>query len=198
MCGTRYTNSEEAAVKSEPTRSAKNDVLSTRIDAKTKFQIELMARVRGQRVSTVVERAIQESAEKDRWLEYWDADESVRWLKTVSGQPEFNTAEEFEKLNFTRIHWPFFYWGSEGLPRSSVRQLFTGILWPKIDEFVALWIRTKSSSPYFVAKAMQDQIRAAKITPPDWPPKPPVAAARGGGPSWEAPKGGDLDDEIPF
>jgi single-strand DNA-binding protein len=26
----------------------------------------------------------------------------------------------------------------------------------------------------------------------------PVAAARGGGPSWDAPKGGDLDDEIPF
>jgi single-strand DNA-binding protein len=26
----------------------------------------------------------------------------------------------------------------------------------------------------------------------------PAAASRGGGPSWEAPKGGDLDDEIPF
>jgi single-strand DNA-binding protein len=26
----------------------------------------------------------------------------------------------------------------------------------------------------------------------------PAAAARGGGPSWDAPKGGDLDDEIPF
>lgn len=27
---------------------------------------------------------------------------------------------------------------------------------------------------------------------------PAAGAARGGGPSWEAPKGGDLDDEIPF
>ncbi len=26
----------------------------------------------------------------------------------------------------------------------------------------------------------------------------PAAGGRGGGPSWEAPKGGDLDDEIPF
>jgi single-strand DNA-binding protein len=26
----------------------------------------------------------------------------------------------------------------------------------------------------------------------------PASASRGGGPSWEAPKGGDLDDEIPF
>ncbi len=26
----------------------------------------------------------------------------------------------------------------------------------------------------------------------------PAAASRGGGPSWDAPKGGDLDDEIPF
>ena len=26
----------------------------------------------------------------------------------------------------------------------------------------------------------------------------PVGASRGGGPSWDAPKGGDLDDEIPF
>ena len=27
---------------------------------------------------------------------------------------------------------------------------------------------------------------------------PPLARARSGGPSWDAPKGGDLDDEIPF
>ena len=27
---------------------------------------------------------------------------------------------------------------------------------------------------------------------------PAEAASRGGGPSWDAPKGGDLDDEIPF
>jgi single-strand DNA-binding protein len=26
----------------------------------------------------------------------------------------------------------------------------------------------------------------------------PAGASRGGGPSWDAPKGGDLDDEIPF
>ncbi len=28
--------------------------------------------------------------------------------------------------------------------------------------------------------------------------RPAAAAARSGGPSWDAPKGGDLDDEIPF
>jgi hypothetical protein len=36
----------------------------------------------------------------------------------------------------------------------------------------------------------------------DWPPPPKTtarAAARGGsGPTWDAPKGGDFDDEIPF
>src|SRR5262249_49690422 len=30
------------------------------------------------------------------------------------------------------------------------------------------------------------------------PQRAAVGASRGGGPSWDAPKGGDLDDEIPF
>src|ERR1700722_1216456 len=34
--------------------------------------------------------------------------------------------------------------------------------------------------------------------PPAPPARPAASGARSGGPSWDAPKGGDLDDEIPF
>jgi hypothetical protein len=184
-------------MKSEPKRPGKTEVLSMRIDAKTRFQIEVLARIRGQRVSTVVERAIQEAADSVGWRKYWDADEGVRWLKMASSQEEYNITEDAEKLAFTRAHWPFFYFGKQGSP--GVRRGYISILWPKIDEFIDIWHRTKVNSYWFAGKEMQNAILAAGVAAPDWPPRPPEkVASRGGGPSWEAPKGGDLDDEIPF
>jgi hypothetical protein len=49
---------------------------------------------------------------------------------------------------------------------------------------------------------MQRALKDANVAAPDWPPKvpdkPPPAQRSGSGPSWDAPKGSDLDDEIPF
>lgn len=85
------------------------------------------------------------------------------------------------------------------------------ILWPDMDRYLAMWEKAKATDRFAVGRAMQDAMRAAGVQPPEWPPKPPAKApekpqetppsgsARGGdGPSWDAPKGGDLDDEIPF
>jgi hypothetical protein len=188
-------------MKTEGTRPGKTEVLSMRIDAKTRFQIEVLARVRGQRVSTVVERAIQEAADNVGWREYWHAEEGIRWIRMVSSQEEFNTAGDADKLEFTRHHWPFFYVTRECFPHSSIREGFIRILWPKIDEFVDIWNKTKANNYFFAGKALQNELIAAGVSAPDWPMKPPKAtagASRGTGPSWDAPKGGDLDDEIPF
>ena len=54
---------------------------------------------------------------------------------------------------------------------------------------------------------MQKAISDANVKAPDWPIKPPekppekpatTSQKTASGPSWDAPKGGDLDDEIPF
>ena len=46
----------------ERTRGGKTQSLSLRLDPKTKFTLDFMARIRGQSITTVVERAIKEAA----------------------------------------------------------------------------------------------------------------------------------------
>jgi len=194
----------------EPKRSAKTDILSMRIDPKTRFAIEVVARYRGQSISTVVERAIMEAADHasigsgdqpNTWRDYWDVSEGVRALKIASDQSLYPTYEDERKVDLAKRHWQFFYSSDNArFPRVA----FIDILWPRIDEFLEMWEKTRSTDRFAVGKAMHKAIHDAGVQPPDWPPKPAAkappapATVASGTPSWDAPKGGDLDDEIPF
>lgn len=193
-------------------RAAKTEVLSMRMDPKTRFLVEVLARNRGQSISTVVERAILESADNAHiggseegrtWRDYWHISEGVRALKMAADQGLYPTYEDECRLVFARTHWPFFYTESNCKLH---KPWCIDILWPRIDEFLEMWDETKSSDYFATGKAMQQALRDAGIQAPDWPPKapeklpppPPPKPAGRPGPSWDAPKGGDLDDEIPF
>ena len=197
----------------EQKRAAKTEVLSMRMDPKTRFVIDVIAKVRGQSISTVVERAIQEAADRltignsdERgpiWRDYWDVIDGVRALKVSRDQRLFPTFEEEYRLEFTKKHWPFFYQTS----RCEIyRDGLIEILWPKIDEFLEIWDKTKANDYFAAGKAMRKAINDAGVVPPDWPPKkvdkPAVPEVAGGGkpkPVWEPPTSADdLDDEIPF
>lgn len=193
-------------------RPAKTEVLSMRMDPKTRFLVEVLARHRGQSISTVVERAILEAADNAHiggsekaktWRDYWHISDGVRALKMAADQELYPTYEDECRLVFTRTHWPFFY--TEANCKFH-KPWCIDIIWPKIDQFLEMWEDTKSNDYFATGKAMQQELRAAGIAPPDWPTKapekpaapPPTKPSGGAGPSWDAPKGGDLDDEIPF
>jgi hypothetical protein len=192
-------------------RSAKTEALSMRMDPKTRFMVEIVARIRGQSISTVVERALQEAAdntstpEGHNWRYYWHVQDGIRSLRMWSDPHLFPTFDDEYRLEFTRRHWQFFYQSSEC---KSYRSGYIEILWPKIDEFLSLWSKTKSSDYFAAGNAMEQALLEASVQPPDWPGKPKKDAKKppanesathgSGGPSWDAPKGGDLDDEIPF
>lgn len=206
----------------EGKRQQKTEVLSMRMDPKTRFFLDIVARARRQSISVAVEQALQDAADNIQtsggrtWQDYWHVQEGIRSLKMWSEQHLFPTYEEEYKLEFTKIHWPFFYGSSEC---KSYLDWSIEVLWPKLDEFLSIWSKTKSSNDYFAAgEAMQQALREARLKPPDWPIKPKDAKEpatsgahrtgggggpswdqpKNGGPSWDAPKGGDLDDEIPF
>jgi hypothetical protein len=196
----------------EQKRAGKTEVLSMRIDPKTRFMLEVVSRYRGQSISTVVERAILEAAdnlifENDRktWRDYWHAIDGVRAIFVAKDARLYPTFEEEERLRFTTIHWPFFYVDSTC---KTVFVPYVEILWPKIDDYMDIWDKTRSAGGYHRAgHRMQEAIKEAGLSVPEWPvkkvpvkepPKATVAPASGSGPSWDAPKGGDLDDEIPF
>src|SRR6185312_3703007 len=81
-----YGTSWDMALKKD--RGSKTQTLSLRLDPKTKFTLEFVARIRGQTLTTIVERAIRESCDKVmienfegdelNWLNFWDPEEGMR------------------------------------------------------------------------------------------------------------------------
>ncbi len=191
-------------------KTAKSESLTIRLDPKTRFILEYLSRLRGQTITTVVERAIVSAASDEKittpdeygpvgWQDLWDVSDGVRALRLYAIAAFFPTYEEEKRLAFTREHWPFFY-----ATRSKLVPLnhFVDILWPRIDEYIQIHDDNKASGGdwFGAGKVMQEQLRKSNLKAPDWPvkeslkepPKPSSQAASGSNFSR------DLDDDIPF
>ena len=196
-----------------------------RMDPKTRFLVDILAKSRGQSISTVVERAILEAADNaslgientKRWRDYWHISEGVRALNIAAESTLYPTYEDECRIDFARVHWQFFYLASDC---KRPKPWNVDVLWPDMDRYLDMWSKTKSNEYFATGKAMQEALRRAGLAAPDWPPKiaekpvekpiekgmtPAVAPARvasagrpAAAPSWDAPRSGDLDDEIPF
>lgn len=183
-------------------RTGKTEVLSMRMDPKTRFLVEIIARLRGQSISTVVERAILEAADNAEigngsncktWRSFWHVSDGVRALKLAEEKHLYPSYEEELRLDFAKTHWPFFYSDSR---YSAFRPWSIDVVWPEIDSYVEIWDRTKSSDYFAAGKAMQKALSDAGIAPPEWPPvkpKPPEKTS-----SSTSTSKADLDDDIPF
>jgi hypothetical protein len=190
--------------KPSPKRNLKTEVLSVRMDPKTRFVVEFLARIRGQSISTVVERAIQEAADNARiegdfdgprtWKDYWHVSEGIRSLMVLSDKRLYSSFDEEYKLAFTKTHWQFFF----NSPKcDDYKEWSVEILWPKIDEFLDIWTRTKTNDYFAAGRAMREALLAAGVKPPEWPPKD-KGDSRPSKTERQAATIQDLDDEIPF
>jgi hypothetical protein len=161
-------------------RGTKTQTLSLRLDPKTKFTLEFVARIRGQTLTTIVERAIRESCdrvtiedrnwdgsdEKFTWQSFWDPEEGVRTLKLLACEHYPSTYDEDELREFTKAHWEFFYTSDTA---EVPRRAFVEILWPKIDEYRRIWHEQRDSNYWVAGTAMATGLSAAKVVPPTWP-----------------------------
>jgi hypothetical protein len=175
---------------------AKTQTLSLRLDPKTRFVLEFVSRVRGQSITTAVERAIREAAsnivlepsesELRNWIDFWDPDEGVRALKLLGDARYPTTFEEDELRAFALAHQEFFY-ANEGTrtPYSA----YVNILWPRMDEFLSIWREERSTDYWAAGRAMANALEAADLSAPEWP--RPTKETLG---SFDK----ELDDEIPF
>jgi hypothetical protein len=184
---------------SEKRAATKTQTLSLRLDPKTRFVLEFVSRVRGQNITTVVERAIKEATsqvvlepgrsetfdDRPNWLDFWDPSEGVRMLKLLSDDRYPSTFEEDELRDFTSAHSEFFYVGKDQ-PHGP----YLDILWPSIDQFLATWRTTKTSDYWAAGRAMVDALRTAKVSAPEWPRKKATQK--------QASFDQELEDEIPF
>jgi hypothetical protein len=192
----------------EKERRAKTETLSLRLDPKTRFILAFMSKVEGQSITVLVERSVREAAARVRigpehdergndlerytWSDFWDANEGVRTLKLLTS-PHYPTDFADDELkSFTDTHWPFFYYES-GAQR--IRRAYVEVLWPRIEQYLAIWQDTKSSNYWKAGEEMGAALVAARVAPPDWPGKPPTRTPSKSAPAFES---GGMDDDIPF
>ena len=153
----------------------KSETLTLRLDPKTRFMLEFVARLRGQTITTVFERAVQDTADfaiiqrndgsRYTWKNYWDVEQGVRDL-LIAGEPILRpTFEEEKRFTFAYRYWPFFYTTIE---RKLFRIDYVSILWGRIDEFIELDEAKKTIDYWAVGQLMEDALKAAHVTPPKW------------------------------
>jgi hypothetical protein len=171
-------------------RGTKTQTLSLRLDPKTKFTLEFVARIKGQTLTTIVERAIRESCdqvtiesgfgqERFNWQSFWDPQEGVRTLKLLACETYPSTYDEDDLREFTKTHWDFFYISEKDMVP---RRAFLEILWPKIEEYRRIWHEQRDTDFWAAGKAMAADLSAAQVRPPRWPRQ----------------KDAGFDDSIPF
>ncbi|TAX91990.1 hypothetical protein ELH97_08660 [Rhizobium leguminosarum] len=185
-------------------KNPKSEALTIRLDPKTRFILDYMARFKGQTITTVVERAILAAAANTvitrpddygehniTWQDLWDVSEGVRALE-VSKVPELiTTFEEERRLAFVRSHWPFFYTDED---KKIYLNHYVDLLWPRIEEFMQLHEDMKHKDYYAAGNAMLEALKNAKLSTPTWPPEPKSPASKSSGGNFSR----DLDDDIPF
>jgi hypothetical protein len=167
---------------SKKERGTKTETLSLRLDPKTKFILEFVARINGQTLTTVIERAIRTScgevtvgSDGGGWTYFWDPDAGVRTLKLLACPDYPLTYEEDELRRFTKTHWELFYThpGSDEPHRAYVEAL-----WPKIEEYQRIWGDQRNSNYWAAGAAMAADLSAAQLKAPNWPRGSAAGAAK--------------------
>jgi hypothetical protein len=173
MCGTPQDGSGQMS--RQKSQGSKSETLSLRLDPKAKFILEFVARINGQTLTTVVERAIRAScdqvaigkdSQKQNWQSFWDPDEGVRMLKLLACEHYPSSYDEDDLKRFTEEHWEFFYHSSSyGEPHRA----FIQILWPKIEEYRRIWRERRETDYWAAGRAMQADLFSADVEAPKWP-----------------------------
>ncbi len=161
-------------------RGGKTETLSIRLDEKTRFMLEFAARIKGQSISTVVERAIRGVAEEittegqwngeegKRWSDYWDDNPGIRVINLARDKATFPTQEEENLIHFIGRHIEFF---SKTRDIFNISREYLDALWPSIEHHVKVWHDTRATNPWQAGRDMVRVLKQAGLSAPVWPPK---------------------------
>lgn len=159
--------------------SRKTESLTLRLDAKTKFQLDLVSRVRGESITAFIQAQARTAAEELRfsregfgqydWSVFWHPHEGVRAVLWVLLSKDNLTNEERLLREFVDAHREFFLQSSSRtvgdssslLPQPAVSQIEA--LWPRLGEFVEAWETTRLREPEKVRTEMQLLLAEAEV-----------------------------------
>ncbi|MBS1057178.1 hypothetical protein [Gluconobacter kondonii] len=181
------------AIQRTQKKAGKSESLTIRLDPKMRFALEFVARLNGQTITKVIERAVTEAADRTKvddgrnsydaanWRTYWDVSEGVRAIKLAMDENTHPTFEEEEMLEFVRTHWRIF---AQDQSLKYLRRENIEIIWPIMPKILDIWRETKASPDRSkAASIMQDALIKAGVSGTIWaiPEKSPP----------------ELDDDLP-
>lgn len=163
-------------------KTSKSETLTIRLDPKSRFMLEFLSRLKGQTITTVVERAIAEAAGREKvtvdslhhsgvdektWRNFWSVSEAERALNLARLPDVHPTYEEERRLDFATRWWQFFFINSQAV---IVDRQLADILWPRIDRFIEIEQENQTTNVLAVGDMMANALREAGIDPPAWMP----------------------------
>jgi len=162
------------AIQRTQKKPGKSESLTIRLDPKMRFALEFVARLNGQTITKVIERAVTDAADRTKvddggnsydapnWRAYWDVSDGIRAINLAKDENTHPTFEEEEMLDFIRQHWQFFSHDNElrALKRDSIE-----VLWPMMPSFIEWWRDHKSSDRFYVARMMNHTLAEAGLDP---------------------------------
>lgn len=126
----------------------------------------------------------------------WHVVEGERALKIAAAPEVYPTYDEERRLEFAKRFSEFFF---AAVNQGRVHTGYVEILWPRIDEFIAVYDQTKTTNHFAAGEAMVEALRGAQVAPPKFPPVVEPSAEFGKSRRGDGSKSGrDLDDDIPF
>ena len=184
----------------EKSTRTKTLTLSLRLDPKTRFMLEFMAKLKRQSITTVVEEAIQQAGNRTRtdsfgddgksWKSFWHVSEGLRAIHMLADGDLPSSFGDDEAREFIRWHIEFF---SDTNRLEDPSEMNVEVLWPNIETYLQIWRESRKSDPWGAGYKMVQHLEAANLRPPNWPrqektPPKPIknSFAR------------DLDEEVPF
>ena len=134
-------------------RGSRTETLSLRLNPKTKFILEFVARVNGQTLTAVIERAVLSSWKEPpigptfgrgsyTWSSFWDPNEGIRTINLFACEDYPLTDDEEYLKQFLKTHWEFFYTSPAA---DTPCRAFVQILWPKIEDYRRIWYEQRET-----------------------------------------------------
>lgn len=164
------------AVERKKKKIPKTESLTIRLDPKMRFALEFVARIRGQTITKVIERAIVDRADNEKiskaseadwnvpsltWKDYWDVNEGIRAINLARDDDTHPNFDEEEMWDFVKVHADYFFHDPANL-RSPRREVFD-VLWPIMTQLLDVWADTKATDRWQVNTIMDEALVKAGI-----------------------------------
>lgn len=185
----------------EKVNRSKTLTLSLRLDPKTRFMLEFMAKLNRQNITTVVEEALRKAGaltklkpwddDSKTWRDFWDVSEGVRAMLLLADDELPSSFEDDEVRAFISWHIEFF---SETNEINDPDRINVEVLWPHMDRYLKVWRDERRSDPWQAGRLMTEDLEKASVHPPNWP-RPEKQPPK---PKKQSSFARDLDDEVPF